>query len=248
MPGRGRWNHLLPSEELTQVCNPQRSILSEPRHIVEMLMPDMTKQTTVLQAVETPPPSKKQHWLRDILTTLGLSVLLASGLKLFVLEARYIPSGSMRPNLEVGDRLLVDKLSHRFVMPKRGDLFIFSPPPILQKQGYQDALIKRVVGLPGEQVELKSGQIWIDGRSLPEPYLSKKGLTQITDCPISGVKSPYLDQTRRIPDKHYLVLGDNRQSSSDSRCWGVVGQESLVGRAFLRFWPLNRMGPIQRPQ
>lgn len=188
---------------------------------------------------------KKHHWGQDILTTLGLSILITTGLKLFVVEARVIPSGSMKPSLDVGDHLFIDKLSHHFSAPKRGDLFVFYPPNILQKQGHRDALIKRVVGLPGEQVALKSGHIHINGRSLPEPYLAFKGQTQIPTCPISGVKSPYLGQVRQIPEKHYFVLGDNRHSSSDSRCWGVVGQESLVGRAFLRFWPLNRFSIIE---
>lgn len=210
-------------------------------------MPDMTKPPVLLEELERPQPPHTHHWARDILTPLGLSILIATGLKLFVLEARYIPSGSMRPTLEMGDRLLIDKVSYRLTAPQRGDLAVFSPPPILQRQGHNNALIKRIIGLPGEQVALKSGQLWIDGQAFPETYLLKNGATQITDCPMSGVGSPYLAQTRRIPPNHYLVLGDNRESSSDSRCWGVVGQESLIGRAFFRFWPIHRFSPIASP-
>ncbi|NJR75848.1 MAG: signal peptidase I, partial [Scytonema sp. CRU_2_7] len=111
---------------------------------------------------------------------------------------------------------------------------------------YQDAFIKRVIGLPGEKIELKSGKVYINNKPLLEnKYLSPAQRTVIDVC-TSAPQQPFLSQPVTIPSNSYLVLGDNRNSSYDSRCWGVVPRENIIGRAIIRFWPLNGIGGIDK--
>uniref|UniRef100_UPI0030DAA8D2 signal peptidase I n=1 Tax=Calothrix sp. NIES-2100 TaxID=1954172 RepID=UPI0030DAA8D2 len=172
-------------------------------------------------------------------------------LRKYVMEARWIPSGAMEPTLHgspnqwEADKILVDKLSYRFEDPKRGDIVVFSPTEALQKEGYQDAFIKRIVGLPGEKVELKNGQVYINNQPLPEnKYLSSNQRTVIDVC-TSGIQPPYLAKPVTIPPASYLALGDNRNSSYDGRCWGVVPRELIVGKVSKRFYPFNRIGNLE---
>jgi signal peptidase I len=189
-------------------------------------------------------------WLAELVRTVVLSILLALGIRTFVAEARWIPSGSMEPTLNgtpdqwKADKIIVDKLKYRFSQPQRGDIVVFSPTKTLQEEEYNDAFIKRIVGLPGEKVELKDGQVYIDNQPLEEiSYLSPTQRTEIDVC-MSPSQQAYLAQPRTIPSDSYLVLGDNRNSSYDSRCWGVVPRENIIGRAVLRFWPLNNIGGL----
>ena len=192
-------------------------------------------------------------WITELVRTILLSILLALGIRTFVAEARWIPSGSMEPTLHgspnqwEADKIIVDKVSYKFSDPKRGDIVVFSPTENLQKEQYQDAFIKRVIGLPGEKIELKNGQVHIDGKPLTEKqYLAQEQKTEISVCH-SSQNPPFLAQTATIPANSYLVLGDNRNSSYDSRCWGVVPKENIIGKAIIRFWPLNqKFGSIDR--
>ncbi|BAZ42945.1 signal peptidase I [Calothrix sp. NIES-4101] len=190
-------------------------------------------------------------WIAELLRTVVLSILLALGIRTFVAEARWIPSGSMEPTLHgttnqwEADKIIVDKLKYKFSDPQRGDIVVFSPTAELQKEDYQDAFIKRVIGLPGEKVELREGNVFINGKQLPETnYLSKdKERTSIEVC-TSGKNPPFLYQPTTIPKGQYLVLGDNRTQSYDGRCWGLVPRENIIGRAVVRFWPLNKVGGL----
>ncbi len=191
-------------------------------------------------------------WIGELVRTIGLSILLALGIRTFVAEARWIPSGSMEPTLHgtpnqwEADKIIVDKLGYKFSQPKRGDIVVFSPTQELQKEQYQDAFIKRIVGLPGETVELRGGKVYINNKPLDESkYLSGSQRTSMEVC-TSGSQPPFLAQTKTIPGDSYLVLGDNRNSSYDSRCWGVVPRDNIIGRAILRFWPLNNLGGIDK--
>ncbi|NMG08398.1 signal peptidase I [Brasilonema sp. UFV-L1] len=200
--------------------------------------------------------SQKQpnnSWIAELSRTVILSIVLALGIRTFVAEARWIPSGSMEPTLHgdpnqlEADKIIVDKLSYRFSEPKRGDIVVFSPTKELQKEQFQDAFIKRVIGLPGEKVELKNGQVYINNQPLPESkYLAQKQRTAVMDVCISGQQPSFLAQPVTIPADSYLVLGDNRKSSYDSRCWGVVPRENIIGRAIVRFWPVQRIGTIDK--
>ncbi|MBM0743012.1 signal peptidase I [Phormidium sp. CLA17] len=183
-----------------------------------------------------PQPPKEIIWV-EILKTLGLSAILAFGIRTFVAEARYIPSKSMVPTLQVDDRLIVDKVSYHFKQPQRGDIVVFMPPDEAsvvctgpRPQRSKDAYIKRVIGLPGEKIEVKQGLVFINDSPIKETYLD-------------GVPE-YQYGPRVVPPNSYLVLGDNRNNSCDSHYWGFVPQENIIGRAIVRFWPVNRIGEI----
>jgi signal peptidase I len=182
-------------------------------------------------------------------------VVLALGMRQFVAEARYIPSGSMEPTLLVDDRLIIDKVSYRFSNPQRGDIVVFDPTPTLKSSGYNEAFIKRVIGLPGEKIKVVNDKVTINGQPLPENYPSGLFIEQMTkiyqdkhnkDPRISlwNPNSQGPDDERTVPAGEYLVLGDHRSSSLDSRSWGFVPKANIVGKATVRFWPLNRMGGL----
>jgi signal peptidase I len=191
--------------------------------------------------IENPAPKDKSMnkeenpWLEG-LKTIGLSAVLAIGIRQFVAEARYIPSGSMLPTLQINDRLIVDKLSYRFNSPQRGDIVVFSPTSTLEKQNFHDAFIKRVIGLPGDKVEVKNGRVLINGQPISENY--------IEEAPQYQWRPEMIGLPDRVPADSYLVLGDNRNNSYDSHYWGYVPREKIIGRAVVRFWPPNRVGEI----
>lgn len=150
------------------------------------------------------------------------ALLVAVAVKTFFIQAFYIPSPSMTPTLEVDDRVLVNKLSYRLHGVDRGDLVVFEgPSPAPEKD-----LIKRVIGLPGETVEGRDGHVLVDGRPLEEPYL-----------PDGVVTSPFGPVT--ITANHYWVMGDNRPNSNDSRVFGEIAQSRIVGKAFVKVWPIG---------
>lgn len=198
--------------------------------------------------------SKKpdNSWIAEFARTIILSILLALGIRTFVAEARWIPSGSMEPTLHgtpnqwEADKIIVDKVTYRFSLPQRGDIVVFSPTQELQNEKYEDAFIKRVIALPGERVEIKDGKIYINGRQLPENNYLEAGQRTSVDVCTSGPQPPLLHQPVTVPPDSYLVLGDNRSQSYDGRCWGFVPRQNIIGRAIVRFWPLPRIGGLDR--
>jgi signal peptidase I len=168
-----------------------------------------------------------------ILAGLGfLSWILLLGTRWLVAEPRYIPAESMAPTLEANDRIIVEKTSYWFGLPQRGDIILFWPTERL-KQKYpeiKDAFIKRVIGLPGDKVEIKNRMVYINDQPLREEYLAEQ---------------PNEDWGPEVvPAVSYFVLGDNRNNSFDSRYWGFVPRENIIGRAAFRFWPTDRVGQI----
>jgi signal peptidase I len=155
------------------------------------------------------------------------ALLTALLIKTFLLQAFYIPSDSMNPTLVVHDRVLVNKLSYHFHDVHRGDIVVFKRPPGEDDPRIKD-LIKRVVALPGDTVEGRDGQILIDGRALTEPYIPKGTLT--SDFP-----------AQKIAKGKYWVMGDNRGNSKDSRVFGPIAKSLIVGRAFIRVWPISKI-------
>src|SRR5262249_43781673 len=139
----------------------------------------------------------------------------------------YIPSPSMVPTLQEDDRILVNKLSYKLHKVHRGDIVVFTTPPNVDKS-YKD-LVKRVIGLPGETVQGKDNKIWINGQRLAEPYLPASTQTQDFGPEV-------------VPPDSYWVMGDNRTQSVDSRVFKAIKKKTIVGRAFIRIWPLNRIG------
>lgn len=190
-------------------------------------------------------PHNEPWWL-ETTKTIGLSLLLAFGIRTYVAEARYIPSGSMEPTLQVNDRLIIEKISYYFRPPERGDIMVFSPTTALKEQGFHDAFIKRVIGIPGDRVKLKNGSIFVNHHRLSESYDVNHAPTLIDACQGKGPNGglPFLSKPQTIPKDSFLVLGDNRTNSYDGRCWGLVSKNNLVGRAWFRFWPLNRVGAL----
>ncbi|MGI8983198.1 MAG: signal peptidase I [Acidimicrobiales bacterium] len=157
----------------------------------------------------------------------GGALLVAFLIKSFLLQAFYIPSLSMAPTLKVNDRVLVNKLSYDLHDVRRGDLIVFESPP---NEGSQTKdLIKRVIGLPGETVESSGGHIVINGQELEEPYLQP----DITTGPMEKIT---------VPPDHLWVMGDNRANSRDSRFFGAIPESLVIGRAFVRVWPVTHLG------
>lgn len=160
---------------------------------------------------------------------IGGALAVALVIQAFLVQAFYIPSSSMEPTLDVGDRVLVNKLSYRLHDVNRGDLVVFERPDGGQSE-IKD-LIKRVIALPGETVEAREGTVVIDGRVLEEPYLAEDE-TVVDFAPVE------------VPDDHVFVMGDNRDDSRDSRTFGPIHEDEIVGRAFLRVWPLTGIGTL----
>lgn len=188
-------------------------------------------------------PARDSVW-QDVGKTLCLSVLFAFGIRSFVAEARYIPTGSMEPTLLVNDHLLIDKLSYHLKSPKRGDIIVFSATDTLKAKGYPQDFIKRVIGLPGDTIRIQSGKVFVQDQPLEEHYIANDQPTLVDACTYLGIRTPFLATSQVIPADQYLVLGDNRLGSTDSRCWGLVPRSHLIGRAIFRFWPVPRFGPI----
>jgi signal peptidase I len=173
---------------------------------------------------------KEENPIVELLKTLVSAGILAIGIRACVAEARFIPSESMLPTLEIDDRLIVEKISYRFHKPRRGDVVVFSPTDTLKKENYKEAFIKRVIGIPGDTVEVKNGEVFVNNKKLTEKY--------ILDPP------NYQYPPTKVPKGQYLVFGDNRNNSYDSHYWGFVPLENLIGRATVRFWPPDRIGPL----
>ncbi len=166
------------------------------------------------------------EWVAVVVGALAVALVI----KTFFLQAFYIPSGSMEPTLRVGDRVLVNKVSYRLHDVNRGDIIVFKRPPTAAAGGIED-LIKRVVALPGETVEAHDGRVFVDGEELEEPYL-----------PDGTVTPDFAEDV--VPPDHVFVLGDNRANSQASNVFGPVEEDLIVGRAFVRVWPLDDIGGV----
>ncbi|MFN0090961.1 MAG: signal peptidase I, partial [Acidimicrobiales bacterium] len=156
------------------------------------------------------------------------ALVVALVLKSFLFQAFLIPSESMTPTLEVSDRVLVNKLSYRLHGVERGDVVVFRRPPSeVVEGGPNDDLIKRVVGLPGDMVEIRDSSVFVNGQKLDEPYLAES----------LRYSDPNGETVHRVAEHEVFVMGDNRSNSRDSRFFGPIDQDLIVGRAFLKVWP-----------
>ncbi len=168
---------------------------------------------------------------------MALALVLAFGVRSYAVQLFYIPSGSMSPTLQVGDRVVVDKLAYRFEPVRRGDVVVFSRPP-LEQADYQD-LVKRVIGLPGETLSLEGGRVYVDGRLLEEPWLPSTP-PPTTPSPLVapfGLAHPFT-----VPAGDYFVMGDNRTDSADSRYFGPISRHLVVGKMAFVIWPIDDDG------
>jgi len=171
------------------------------------------------QTEEIKPIEEKTDWKRfvlDILETIVLAVVLFVGIN--TLSARVRVDGySMRPTLEDGEFVLVSKLSYFWGDVTRGDIVVFHFP-----LNPEEELIKRVIGLPGDRVMVENGQVYVNGQAISEPYIAQ---------------SPLYSGEWLVEENHLFVLGDNRNNSNDSKDWGLMPMENLVGKAVLIYWP-----------
>jgi signal peptidase I len=187
-----------------------------------------------------PPPARPPtgRWIREGIVVVVVAVLVAVLLRAFVVQTFYIPSGSMLPTLQIGDRILVNKLSYHLHGVSRGDIVVFSRPPAESCGGPEvNDLVKRVIGLPGDTLSLSGGYVYVDGKRLNETWLpsTEQGVTS------AGPAGNGYDLARpyRVPSNNYFVMGDNRTDSCDSRYWGPIPKSLIVGKVELRVWPLT---------
>ena len=174
--------------------------------------------------------NERKRGVLEYLVILAVAFVLVFGvIKPFVVEAFRVPSESMVPTLEVRDRFLANKFVYRFTEPERGDIVVFeSVEP--NASGEFDTLVKRVVGLPGDVIEVRGGSLLVNGEPRDEPYLNIDAVVDIN--------APY--GPKEVPEGTFFALGDNRGNSLDSRFYGPVPMENLKGEAFVRFWPISR--------
>lgn len=167
--------------------------------------------------------SRLKAWLRELIEAILPALVIVLVVNIFLAQATRVEGQSMEPNLHNNQRLIIEKITYRFHSPSRGDIVVIRRPQ-------PEPLIKRVIGLPGETVEIRDGKVFINGEPLDEPYL---------DQPTLGTMPP-----RLVPEEHVFVLGDNRNASNDSRAFGMVSFDDIIGRAWLRYWPPAESGLI----
>jgi signal peptidase I len=174
--------------------------------------------------------TRAQVWraVWELLHDLSVAVLFCFFLITFVAQAFRVQGTSMLPLLQDSERIIVNKFVYRFHPIERGDVVVFWYP-----RDPSVSFIKRVIGLPGDTVELKSGTLFVNGHMVVEDYLKPQFRDDETRLPVT------------VSRGHYYVLGDHRNSSNDSRSWGEVPEKYIYGKAFFRFWPLDKAGLIQ---
>jgi signal peptidase I len=184
---------------------------------------------------------KSNRWIIELAGVVVVAIVVAFLLRTFVIATYSIPSGSMEPTLQVGDRIVVDKLAYDLHGVDRGNIVVFSTPPNEDCAGPPVSdLVKRVVGLPGETISVSGGNVFINGHLLSQSWLpsSEQGKTYPGPSP-----APYaLHHPFKIPQGDVFVMGDNRMLSCDSRYWGPIAESTIVGKVDLRIWPVSRIG------
>jgi signal peptidase I len=188
------------------------------------------------QSSESPTPLLNRLWNSwgENIRILLIALVLAFFIRTFIAEPRFIPSASMVPTLNLGDRLVIEKISYHLHPPQRSDIVVFQVPLALQEEsGYSadQAFIKRVIGLPGDRIALRAGKVYRNGQPLSEPYV---------------VEQPKAEDFSEVtvPLQQLFVMGDNRNNSNDSRYWGYLPMKNLIGHAVWRFFPLDKWGSL----
>ena len=196
-------------------------------------------------------PDLPRRWrtVIDWVLTLVVAVAIVLALKTWVVNPYRIPSSSMEPTFHcarpgqgceaaTSDRILANRFIYHFRDPKRKEIVVFNPPgrAKLLCPGGGGVYVKRIIGLPGDRWEERHGYVYIDGKRLDEPYVQATRRDHR-----SYTLSDLLPGATRIPKDEYLMMGDNRSLSCDSRTWGLVPRKNLIGEAFLTYWPLSRI-------
>jgi signal peptidase I len=174
-------------------------------------------------------------FILDILQVIVFAVSIFLFIYLLVMQPHKIKGSSMEPDFHNGEFLLTDKVSYRLGKPKLGDVIVFKAPP-----DDRDEYIKRIIGLPGDTIELQNGKVLRNGKELTEPYLDKSTLTGAGNFALEG-------QKLTVPENKLFVMGDNRPHSYDSRNFGFIDQSKITGRAWILYWPPQDAGVIKNP-
>jgi len=175
--------------------------------------------------------------LFEIVETLVLTLIIFFVIQTFVAQPYRVEQQSMERTLEPDQYVLVDKLTPRFDDYSRGDIIVFEPPEAWRQGGPSTPYIKRVIGLPGETVEIRDGAVFVDGAAVEEPYLYDGQPTTSMEEPARWV----------VPEGQLFVMGDHRAASADSRAFGPIERDSVIGRAWLRYWPIAEFGILPTP-
>ncbi len=177
---------------------------------------------------------KKKHWLREWVESIVIALAVALFIRAFIVEAFKIPSGSMKPTLEIKDRIFVNKMVYRFNDIASGDIVVFRYPKDTKRY-----FVKRLIAKGGDEVGIKDGNIIVNGNILKEPDIFENNYYY------NAAEYGAQDQIITVPENQYYVLGDNSAFSKDSRYWGFVPRKNIVGKVFVRFWPLWRVGLVR---
>jgi signal peptidase I len=191
--------------------------------------------------------TKRQRSALDWVLTIVFAVLIVLALKAWVVNPYRIPSASMEPTLHCGrpgqdceagssDRVLANRFIYHFRDPKRGEIVVFNAPARAAVVCESGVFVKRIIGVPGDRWEERHGYVYIDGRRLQEPYV-QPDRRDTESLQLSDI----LPGATVIPKDKYLMMGDNRRQSCDSRRWGLVSRSALIGEVFLTYWPLGRI-------
>lgn len=195
----------------------------------------MPNPPTALDVEESSPaPAKQRSKSRSLIewsAVIVVAVLVSLLIRTYVFQTFYIPSGSMEPTLEIGDRIIVSKLSVELGTIHTGDILVFKAPKAVTTVCGDDVadLVKRVIGLPGQHLTSKGNTIYVNGTPLKQPWTHNAILGRA----IGNVT---------VPANHYFMMGDNESNSCDSRFWGTISRSSIIGKAFVRIWPFSRIG------
>ncbi len=212
-------------------------------------------------AEETARAREGRSFFAELPVLVGIAVVLALLLKTFLIQAFFIPSQSMIPTLEIGDRVLVNKVVYQLRDPRRGEVVVFREDDAISGPDTRSLaekareflasglgaspnerdFIKRVIGLPGEEIEMRDGVVLIGGEPLPEELAAQGGYLAAEDLDAFGPVT--------VPDDSYFMMGDNRPNSSDSRfSLGPIPEDQIIGRAFVTIWPLGRLSTLGHPE
>ncbi len=176
----------------------------------------------------------------DIVETVVVALSIFLVIYLFFMQPHQVNGQSMEPNFHSGEYVLTDKVGYQTGEIRRGDIVVFHAPEASGcPAGTGCDFIKRVLGVPGDTISVHDNAIWINGQQLPEPYIPEENYTKAGEYTANG-------REISLQENEYMVIGDNRPYSSDSRVWGPIGKEAIVGRAFFRYLPFDRMGILPR--
>jgi len=198
---------------------------------------------TALDVDESPPPvSKRRSRQKSAIewaVVIVVAVLVSLLIRTYVFQTFYIPSGSMEPTLQIGDRIIVDKLAIEFGTIHTGDILVFkAPKAVAVVCGDEVAdLVKRVIATPGETIKSEGNKIYVEDKALKQPWhVLKQPWTHVALVGAKPIATTY------VPANHYFMMGDNEPDSCDSRYWGLLPRANVIGKAFVRIWPLRRFG------